>query len=140
MIHVSRSFTSLFPNKIDKETCFYVSILISMQTHHSSNAHSCDLSKAVQYCVISVYYLGQMQCLHTKINSSAPLTHGITSTSKLRKSHFGIFKKTKKSRVYVFCLPVCQLLFRYNFDSCDATPNTILGRTTSLCNLKNGVV
>ena len=71
-----------------------------MQTHHSSDAHSCSLSKAVEYCVIYIYYLGQMQCFHTKINSSAPLTHGITSASKLRKIAFWAYSKRLKNLVY----------------------------------------
>ena len=32
----------------------------------------------------------------------------------------------------MFCLPVDPLLFRHNFSSCDATPNTTLTRTMSL--------
>ena len=41
-----------------------------MKTHHSSDAHICGLSKAVQNCVIYKYYLGQMRCFRTKNNSS----------------------------------------------------------------------
>ena len=29
-----------------------------MKVHHSSDAHSCGLSKAVQNCIIYIYYLG----------------------------------------------------------------------------------
>ena len=43
-----------------------------MKTHHSSKAHICGLSKAVQNCVINNYYLGQMRCFRTKI--SIPVT------------------------------------------------------------------
>ena len=34
-----------------------------MKRHHSSDAHSCGLSKAVENCdkCIYIYYLGQMQ-------------------------------------------------------------------------------
>ena len=47
-----------------------------MKTHHSSDAHICDLSKAVQNCVIYNYYIGQMQCFPTKnSNPVIPLTH-----------------------------------------------------------------
>ena len=56
-----------------------------MKTHHSSDAHICSLSKAVQNCVIYNYYLGQMQCFRTKISIPVtPLTHDVTSASKLR--------------------------------------------------------
>ena len=56
-----------------------------MKTHHSTDAHSRGLSKAVQNCVIHNYFLGQMQCFRTK-NSIAvgQLTHDVTSASKLR--------------------------------------------------------
>ena len=49
------------------------SILYScpMKKHHSSDAHSCGLSKAVQNCVIYIYYLGQMKSfLHKNFISS----------------------------------------------------------------------
>ena len=36
-----------------------------MKTHHSSDVHRCGLSKAVQNCVIYIYYLGQMQWFRT---------------------------------------------------------------------------
>ena len=56
-----------------------------MKMHHSSNAHICGLSKAVQNCVIYNYYLGQMRCFRTKISIQVtPLTHDVTSASKLR--------------------------------------------------------
>ena len=56
-----------------------------MKTHHSSDAHSCGLSKAVQNCVIYNYYLGQMRCFCTKISIIVTwLTHDVTSASKLR--------------------------------------------------------
>ena len=55
-----------------------------MKMHHSSYAHICGLSKAVQKCVIYNYYLGQMQCFRTKISIPVtPLTHDVTSASKL---------------------------------------------------------
>ena len=37
-----------------------------MKMHHSSDAHICGLSKAVQNCVIYNYYLGQMRCFRTE--------------------------------------------------------------------------
>ena len=56
-----------------------------MKTHHSTDAHSRGLSKAVQNCVIYNYFLGQMQCFRTKISIAvAQLTHDVTSASKLR--------------------------------------------------------
>ena len=56
-----------------------------MKTHHSSDAHICDLSKAVNNCVTYNYYLGQMRCFRTKISIPVtPFTHDVTSTSKLR--------------------------------------------------------
>ena len=56
-----------------------------MKMHHSSNVHICDLAKAVQNCVIYNYYLGQMRCFRTKISIPVtPLTHDVTSASKLR--------------------------------------------------------
>ena len=54
-------------------------------------------------------------------------------------SVLGVYKKTPKSRLNVFCLPVDPLSFRNNFDSCDATPNATLKRTMALCKLKYGV-
>ena len=67
-----------------------------MKTHHSSDAHICGLSKAVQNCVIYNYYLGQMRCFCTKISIPVtPLTHDVTSASKLRLSLFGVYKKTQ---------------------------------------------
>ena len=78
---------------------------------------------------------------HTKNSIPVtPLTYDVTSASKLRYSHFGRNKKTPKSRLNVFCLPVDPLLFRHNVDSCDATPNATLTQTMSLCKLKYGVV
>ena len=51
-----------------------------MKIHHSSDAHRRGLSKAAQNCVIYIYYLGQMQCFHTKISIPAvPLPHDLTS-------------------------------------------------------------
>ena len=68
-----------------------------MKTHHSSDAHICGLSKAVQICVIYDYYLGQMQCFRTKISILVtPLTHDVMSASKLRESHFGRIQKDPK--------------------------------------------
>ena len=56
-----------------------------MKTHHSSDARICGLSKAVQNFVIYNCYLGQMQCFRTKISIPVtPLTHDVTSASKLR--------------------------------------------------------
>ena len=105
-----------------------------MKTHHSSDVHSCVLSKAVQNGVIYNYYLGQMRRFRTKISIPVtPLTHDVTSASKLRFSHFWRIKKTPKSRLNVFCLPVDPLSFRHNFDSCDATANDTQTRTMSLC-------
>ena len=56
------------------------------------------------------------------------------------KCILGVYKKTSKSRLNVFCLPVDPLSFRHNFDSCDATPNATLTQTMSLSKLKYGVV
>ena len=47
-----------------------------------------------------------------------------------------MYKKTPKSCLSVFRLLVDTLLFRHNFDSCDATPITTLTRKMSLCKLK----
>ena len=56
-----------------------------MKTHHSSDAHICGLSKAVQNCVIYNYHLGQMRCFRAKKSIQVtPLTHDVTSASKLR--------------------------------------------------------
>ena len=56
-----------------------------MKTHHSSDTHICGLSKDVQNCVIYNYYLGQMRCFRTTISiQMTPLTHDVTSASKLR--------------------------------------------------------
>ena len=56
-----------------------------MKTHHSSDAHICGLSKAVQKIVIYNYYLEQMQRFRTKISIPVtPLTHDVTSASNLR--------------------------------------------------------
>ena len=44
-----------------------------MKTHHSSDAHSCGLSKVVQNRVIYIYHLGQMQWLLRKFNTSDPV-------------------------------------------------------------------
>ena len=61
-----------------------------MKTHHSSDAHICCLSKAVQNFVIYNYCLGQMRCFLTVISILVtPLTHDVTSASKLRYSHLG---------------------------------------------------
>ena len=49
-----------------------------MKAHHSPDAHICGLSKAVQNCAIYNYYLGQISIPVT------PLTHDVTSASKLR--------------------------------------------------------
>ena len=37
-----------------------------MIVHHSSDAQNCGLSKAVQNCIIYIYYFGQMQCVSHK--------------------------------------------------------------------------
>ena len=56
-----------------------------MKTHHSSDAHSCGVSKDVQNCVIYICYLGQMQWFRTKISIPVtPLTHDVMSAYKLR--------------------------------------------------------
>ena len=56
-----------------------------MKTHHSTDANSHGISKAVQNCVIYNYFLRQMQCFRTKIPIAvAQLTHDVTSASKLR--------------------------------------------------------
>ena len=45
------------------------------KTHHSTDAHSCGLSKAVQNCVC-IYNLWQMQCFRTQISIPVtPLIH-----------------------------------------------------------------
>ena len=55
-----------------------------MKTHHSTDAHSCGLSKAVQNCAY-IHYSGQMQCFRTQISIPVtPLTHDVTPASKLR--------------------------------------------------------
>ena len=56
-----------------------------MKTHHSTDAQSHGISRAVQNCVIYGYFLGQMQCFRTKISIAVvQLTHDVTSASKLR--------------------------------------------------------
>ena len=55
-----------------------------MKTHHSSDAHICALSKAVQNCVIYNYYLGQMRFRTKKSIPVTPLTHDVTPTSQSR--------------------------------------------------------
>ena len=56
-----------------------------MKMHHSLDAHSCGLSKAVQKLCIFIYYVRQMQCFRTKISVPVTLlTHDVTSASKLR--------------------------------------------------------
>ena len=68
-----------------------------MKTHHSSDAHICCLSKAVQNFVIYNYYLGQIRLFLTVISTLVtPLTHDVTSASKLRYSHFGRIQKYPK--------------------------------------------
>ena len=68
-----------------------------MKTHHSSDAHICGLLKGVQNCTIYNYYLGQMQCLRTKISIQVtPFTRDVTPASKLRFSHFGRIQKDPK--------------------------------------------
>ena len=82
--------TSLFDQKIhyheNRAYLFCLSIYsCPMKTHHSSGAHICGLSKAVQNCIIYNYYLEQMQCFRTKNSIPVtPLTHDVTSASKLR--------------------------------------------------------
>ena len=108
-----------------------------MKTHRSSDAHICGLSKAVQNCVIYNYYLGKMRCFRTKVSIPvAPLTHDVTLASNCVNRILGVYKKTPKSRLNVFYLPVDSPSFRHNFDSCDATANATLTRTMSLCKLK----
>ena len=56
-----------------------------MKTHHSADALSCGLSKAVHNGVVCIYYLGKMQCFHIKCSIPVtPLTHDVKSESKLR--------------------------------------------------------
>ena len=56
-----------------------------MTSHHSSNAHSCGFSQAVQNCFTYNCYLGQMQYFCTKILIPViPLTHDVTSAFKIR--------------------------------------------------------
>ena len=74
-----------------------------MKTQHSSNAHICGLSIAVQNNVIYNYYVGQMRRFRTKISIPVtPLTHDVTSASKLRFSHFWRIQKDPNSRLNVF--------------------------------------
>ena len=68
-----------------------------MKMHHSSDVHSCCLSKALLTCVIDIYYIGQMQCFRTKISIPLTLlTHDVTPGPKLRESHFGHIQKDPK--------------------------------------------
>ena len=68
-----------------KHQAFSICYSCPMKMHHSSDAHICDLSKAVQNCVIYIYNLGQMRCFQTKISIPVTLfTHDVTSASKLR--------------------------------------------------------
>ena len=68
-----------------------------MKTHHFSDAHTCGISNAVQNFVIYIYYLGQMQCFRTKISIPVtPLTHAVTSVSKLRRSQIWRIQKDPK--------------------------------------------
>ena len=54
-----------------------------MITHHSSDALSCGLSKAVQIFVIYIYFLGLMQRFRAKISIRVTqLTRDVTSASK----------------------------------------------------------
>ena len=132
-----------YPACKDLTICLVCCIIYScpMKTHHFYDGHICGLSKAVQNCVIYNYYLGQMCCFCTKNSIPVtPLTHDVTSASKLRFSHFWRIQKTSKSRLKIFSFPVDPLSFRHNFCSCDATANATLTRTMSLCKLKYGVV
>ena len=71
-----------------------------MKTHHSSDAHSCGLSKSVHNCGIYNYYLGQMQCFRTKNSIPETLfTHDVTLASKLLKSRFGRVQKRLQNLV-----------------------------------------
>ena len=75
-----------------------------MKIHHTSDVHTCGLSKAVQNCVIYNYYLGQMQCFRTKNSIPETLfTHDVTSVSKLPLSHFGSVQKD--SKILFKCFP-----------------------------------
>ena len=68
-----------------------------MKTHHCSDAHICGLLKGVLNCIIYNYHLGHMQCFRTKILIPVtPLTHDVTSASKLRYSHFRRIEKDPK--------------------------------------------
>ena len=74
-----------------------------------------------------------MQCFRTKMSIPVtPLTHDVTPASNCVIRILGVYKRTPKSRLNVFCLPVDPLLFRHNFDSSDATPNVTLMRTMPL--------
>ena len=101
-----------------------------MKTHHSFCAHSCGLSKAAQKSVIYICYLEKMQCFRTQISIPSP---------NCNNRILGIYKKTLKSCLNVFCLSEDPLSLRHKFGSCDAAPNTKLTRTTSLCKLTYGV-
>ena len=105
-----------------------------MKTHHYTYAHSRGLSKAVQNCVIYNYFLGQMQCFRTK--NSIAVAQLTRQPPNCVNCIFGVYKKTQRYRLNVFCLPVDPLSFRHNFDSYDATPKTTPTRTMSLCKLK----
>ena len=74
-------FSHLFDNtdiilEIEKHSInmCYKLYLCPMKTHHSSDAHRRDLSKAVQNCAIYIYYLGQMQCFRTKLSISVTIS------------------------------------------------------------------
>ena len=70
---------------VTRNTLTHYTHLCPMKTHYSLDVHSCGQSKAVQNCVIYIYYLGQMQCFCTKISILVtPLTRDVTSAYKLR--------------------------------------------------------
>ena len=106
-----------------------------MKTHHPSDALSCSLSKVVHICVMYIYYLAQMQRFGTKkFNSSDCVNIGRNVSLQIALIAFLVYtKKSQNSRSNVFCLPEDLLTFHHKFDCCDATINTKLTRTISLC-------
>ena len=55
-----------------------------MKTHHFLDAHKCGISKAVLNCAIIYITMNEMFS-HKKSIPATPLTHDVTSASKLRK-------------------------------------------------------
>ena len=79
-----------------------------------------------------------MQCFRIKVSILVTPLHYVTSASNCVtcKRILGVYKKTQRTYLNVFCLPVYPLSFRHNFDSCGARLYTTLTRTTPLCKLK----